>query len=271
MKTNTTTAAAITTISSHSSSLDQKEQQQQQQQKRRPDLAMVEWEDPLSTQRSSSKSVIGNNNKFEALFSDDEEYDENNPIHLSTSSCWNNHHSIQNNMNQDHDHGDNNNNDNHRQQQQQQQQPPNSTIMPSLASMPHTSSGFVDPLLTSTAYHIHQAESALSSLKQIIWEDDYNNTNLNGRETNGGWKKTLKHKKSGVIVYMKQGGIHKADKTPIFKGESIIYGFSPQSVFYVIGMRKLWDEQYDDGNLVENLNETTSLTYEVAKPNPTSR
>ena len=113
--------------------------------------------------------------------------------------------------------------------------------------MTHTSSGFVDPLLTSTAYHIHQAESALSSLKQIVWEDDYNNNYVNGREGGGngggGWKKTLKHKKSGVVVHMKNGGIHKADKTPIFKGEAVIHGFSPQSVLYVIGMRKLWDEQ----------------------------
>ncbi|KAI7886802.1 hypothetical protein K492DRAFT_155732 [Lichtheimia hyalospora FSU 10163] len=118
--------------------------------------------------------------------------------------------------------------------------------------MAHATSGFVDPLLTSTAYHIHQAESALSSLKQIVREDAHD-----------GWKKALKHKKSGVVVHMKSA---KNDKTPIFKGEAVIHGFSPQSVFYVIGMRKLWDEQYDDGNLVENLNDTTSLTYEVSKP-----
>lgn len=102
-------------------------------------------------------------------------------------------------------------------------------VVPSLASMAHATSGFVDPLLTSTAYHIHQAESALSSLKQIVREDAHD-----------GWKKALKHKKSGVVVHMKSA---KNDKTPIFKGEAVIHGFSPQSVFYVIGMRKLWDEQ----------------------------
>lgn len=120
-------------------------------------------------------------------------------------------------------------------------------IVPTLASMSHTSTGFIDPLLTSSAYHIHQAESALSQLKQIVSDP-------------ADWKKTLKHK-SGVVVYMCSH-----EKMPIFKGEAIIHGFSPQSVFYVVGMRKLWDELYDDGNLVENLNETTSLTYEVSKP-----
>ncbi|KAI8060151.1 hypothetical protein BC940DRAFT_312715 [Gongronella butleri] len=127
---------------------------------------------------------------------------------------------------------------------------------PSAISLtPSTTATYVDPLLSSTTYHIHQAENALSTLKHVVMED--------------GWKKALKHK-SGVVVHMKSG-LHKGDKTPIFKGEAIIHNFSPQSVFYVIGMRKLWDEQYEDGNLVENLNETTSLTYEVTKPTATSK
>ncbi|CAO3590545.1 unnamed protein product [Absidia cylindrospora] len=120
---------------------------------------------------------------------------------------------------------------------------------------PSTTATYVDPLLSSGTYHIHQAENALSTLKHVVLED--------------GWKKALKHK-SGVVVHM-MNGLHKADKTPIFKGEAIIHGFSPQSIFYVIGMRKLWDEQYEDGNLVENLNDTTSLTYEVTKPTATSK
>ncbi|KAG2177869.1 hypothetical protein INT43_003116 [Umbelopsis isabellina] len=112
-----------------------------------------------------------------------------------------------------------------------------------------------DTLITSAGYHIHQAESALMSMKAIA-QDDSN------------WKKALKHK-SGVMVYMRSGTV-KGDKTPVFKGEAIIQGFSPQSIFYVIGMRKLWDEQYEDGNLIENLNDTTSLTYEVCKSSATS-
>ncbi|CAM0141276.1 unnamed protein product [Umbelopsis sp. WA50703] len=112
-----------------------------------------------------------------------------------------------------------------------------------------------DTLITSAGYHIHQAESALMSMKAIA-QDDSN------------WKKALKHK-SGVMVYMRTGTV-KGDKTPVFKGEAIIQGFSPQSIFYVIGMRKLWDEQYEDGNLIENLNDTTSLTYEVCKSSASS-
>ncbi|KAI7897692.1 uncharacterized protein BX663DRAFT_556539 [Cokeromyces recurvatus] len=113
--------------------------------------------------------------------------------------------------------------------------------------------GYVDPLINSSTFHIYQADNALLTLKHVISED--------------GWKKALKHK-SGVVVHIKNG---KGDKTPIFKGEFVIQGFSPQAVFYVIGMRKLWDEQYEDGNLVENLNDTTSLTYEVMKPTATNK
>lgn len=88
-------------------------------------------------------------------------------------------------------------------------------------------SAYIDPVLSSSTYHIHQADNALLTLKHVVAED--------------GWKKALKHK-SGVMVHMKSG-VHKGDKTPIFKGEAIIQGFSPQAIFYVIGMRKLWDEQ----------------------------
>ncbi|KAG2188026.1 hypothetical protein INT44_000777 [Umbelopsis vinacea] len=112
-----------------------------------------------------------------------------------------------------------------------------------------------DTLITSAGYHVHQAESALITLKAIAQDET-------------SWKKALKHK-SGVMVYMRSGTV-KGDKTPVFKGEAIIQGFSPQSIFYVIGMRKLWDEQYEDGNLIENLNDTTSLTYEVCKPSTAS-
>jgi hypothetical protein len=123
--------------------------------------------------------------------------------------------------------------DHHLQPQQQQQQgltsrwlqpSPDNNILPiSTAAI----TGYIDPVLSSSTYHIHQADNALQTLKHVVLEE--------------GWKKALKHK-SGVIVHMKNG-IHKGDKTPIFKGEAIIQGFSPQAIFYVIGMRKLWDEQ----------------------------
>lgn len=89
----------------------------------------------------------------------------------------------------------------------------------------------VNQALTSMSYHAHQGDQAILALKQLAREES--------------WKKALKHK-SGVVVYMLQPP--KADrfdtKAPIFKGETVIHGFTPQSVFYVIGMRKLWDEKY---------------------------
>lgn len=45
----------------------------------------------------------------------------------------------------------------------------------------------------------------------------------------------------------------------------MIKGYSPASVFAVVGTRKLWDEWYEEGNLVENLNDTSSLTYMCMK------
>ncbi|OZJ02021.1 hypothetical protein BZG36_05225, partial [Bifiguratus adelaidae] len=108
---------------------------------------------------------------------------------------------------------------------------------------------------TNTTAFVQQADLSLALLKSTLGDD--------------GWKKALKHK-SGVVVFMRSG-LTKSDKTPVFKGEKVIQGFGPQAIFYVIGMRKLWDDTYEDGNLVENLNDTSSLTYEVSKTTPTSR
>ncbi|GBC34300.2 Bet v1-like protein [Rhizophagus irregularis DAOM 181602=DAOM 197198] len=103
-----------------------------------------------------------------------------------------------------------------------------------------------DPSKTTPQYHIQQAETALQNIKSLVKES--------------GWKK-ISHHKSGVLVQSKSGSSN--DKLPIFMGEHIIDGFTPQSIFAVIGMRKLWDEWYEEGNLIENLDETTSLTYMV--------
>ncbi|KAI8374311.1 uncharacterized protein BYT42DRAFT_399572 [Radiomyces spectabilis] len=110
------------------------------------------------------------------------------------------------------------------------------------------------PVFKSNSYYVNQADQAVVAVKQLVKDD--------------GWKKALKHK-SGVVVYMLQKS-SKA-KSAVFKGETVIQGFSPQSVFYVVGMRKLWDEQFDQGHLIENLNETTSLTYESYYPVNSSR
>ncbi|KAI9305338.1 hypothetical protein BJ944DRAFT_201220 [Cunninghamella echinulata] len=151
------------------------------------------------------------------------------------------------------------------------------SVIPSLQSFSATfsSSPYMDPLYLSSSYHIHQAEMALFQLKLLL------NERTDPKE---GWKKALKHKKSGVFIYMKSSsssssgsnhhhydGNNSGNGGPIFKGEAVFKGFTPHSIFYVIGMRKLWDEQYEDGNLVENLNDTTSLTYEVCKSTHSSK
>lgn len=84
----------------------------------------------------------------------------------------------------------------------------------------------------TTSHHFRHdysqlADQAILSIKDYLKIDPKN------------WKKVLKHK-SGTTVHMLQ---QQHSKDALFKGEYIIEGFTPQSIFYVIGMRKLWDEQ----------------------------
>lgn len=79
----------------------------------------------------------------------------------------------------------------------------------------------------SQGYLANLADQTILSLKDFIQDKD--------------WKKVLKHK-SGTTVYMLQKQ-NKGEKSALFRGEAVIEGFTPQSIFYVIGMRKLWDEQ----------------------------
>jgi hypothetical protein len=104
-----------------------------------------------------------------------------------------------------------------------------------------------DPNKITPQFHVQQAETALHNLKSVARES--------------GWKKILQHK-SGISVFSKPG-LTADDKIPVFMGEHTIEGFTSQAIFAVIGMRKLWDDWYEEGNLVENLNETTSLTYMI--------
>ncbi|CAO3665459.1 unnamed protein product [Rhizopus stolonifer] len=76
-------------------------------------------------------------------------------------------------------------------------------------------------------YSSYLADQTIHSLKEFAQDKD--------------WKKVLKHK-SGTTVYMLQKQM-KGEKMALFRGEAVIEGFSPQSIFYVIGMRKLWDDQ----------------------------
>lgn len=80
-------------------------------------------------------------------------------------------------------------------------------------------------VFNSPSYYMNLADQAVMSIRYHL-----NDSN---------WKKVLKHK-SGTTVHMLQ---NTQDKTALFRGESVIQGFTPQSIFYVIGMRKLWDEQ----------------------------
>ena len=82
----------------------------------------------------------------------------------------------------------------------------------------------IDPAQMSNSYNIKKAEDAMQKLKKVIKGD--------------GWQPVIKHK-SGVVVSLKTLA---EEKTPVFKGEGIIKGHSPQAVFAVIGMRKLWDD-----------------------------
>ncbi|KAI9284043.1 hypothetical protein BC943DRAFT_308251 [Umbelopsis sp. AD052] len=108
----------------------------------------------------------------------------------------------------------------------------------------------------SSSYYVTVADRSMQTLKGIAKDD-------------GNWKKALKHK-SGVIVYIRPS-TDSAEKAPVFKGEGIIRGYTPQTIFQVIGMRKLWDETFIEGSLLENLNDTTSITYEVLKQTSSSK
>ncbi|SCV71339.1 BQ2448_2927 [Microbotryum intermedium] len=103
--------------------------------------------------------------------------------------------------------------------------------------------------------HIARVDEAMDTLNDLHSSPD------------GKWKKALKHR-SGTIVYMtrekSQAGKQKNGKpflAPVFKGVLDINGFNPSEVFAVVGSRKLWDEWYKEGNLVENLSDSSSLTY----------
>jgi hypothetical protein len=82
-----------------------------------------------------------------------------------------------------------------------------------------------DPAKTTSMYHIHQSEEAMTTLKQVFRDQS--------------WKKMNSHR--SVTTWMKPG-ITKDDKIPVFKGEGVVRGFEPRSIFTVISMRALWDE-----------------------------
>ncbi|CAG8700034.1 4989_t:CDS:1, partial [Scutellospora calospora] len=74
---------------------------------------------------------------------------------------------------------------------------------------------------------MEKAKQSLIELKAVVKES--------------GWKKILSQK--GTTVYSKQGTARN-DRLPIFMGQCEIRGFSPLSVFTIIGRKRLWDDWY---------------------------
>ncbi|KAF9437725.1 hypothetical protein BGZ76_011434 [Entomortierella beljakovae] len=104
-----------------------------------------------------------------------------------------------------------------------------------------------DPQKRTKSYHIDQSIQAIQLLKDA------------SKPT--GWKKVAKHK-SGCLVYQ---STNNADKHPAFKGEHVIRGYRAQDVFSVVGVRKLWDDWYDELSCVESYDDATNLMYMVMK------
>ncbi|KAF0397937.1 Bet v1-like protein [Gigaspora margarita] len=101
----------------------------------------------------------------------------------------------------------------------------------------------VPPKVTAQHY-VEKAKLSLIDLKIVVKEL--------------GWRKIIKDK--NAVVYSKRGSARNRG-LPIFMGQCEIRGFNPLSIFTVIGRRRLWDDWFEEGNVIENLDDTTSLTY----------
>ncbi|KAH7051745.1 hypothetical protein BKA57DRAFT_391723, partial [Linnemannia elongata] len=110
-----------------------------------------------------------------------------------------------------------------------------------------------DPHKRTKEYHIEQAIGAIKLLKAASKPE--------------GWKKVFRHKSDCVVSQSTANG----DKHPAFKGEHVIRGFRAQDVFSIVGVRKLWDDWYDQLNCVESYDEATNLMYMVMKGNMSSK
>ncbi|KAG0141212.1 hypothetical protein CROQUDRAFT_83506 [Cronartium quercuum f. sp. fusiforme G11] len=120
-----------------------------------------------------------------------------------------------------------------------------------------TSSASPDPNRT-----VSNSLSISGSSQHFINHIDSVMTKVKSLAADTTWYRVLKHR-TGVEVFAKKkvAMIGNQKTATVFKGEGLIKGYSPASVFAVIGSSKLWDEWYEDGNLVENLSEEVSLTY----------
>ncbi|KAF9139584.1 hypothetical protein BGX30_007812 [Mortierella sp. GBA39] len=122
--------------------------------------------------------------------------------------------------------------------------------------MEHLRSQFYtpDPQKRTKEYHMEQSMQAIEHLKVASRPN--------------GWKKVDKHK-SGCTVYQSTTATtipsHGDHKYPAFKGEHVIHGHKAQDVFAIVGVRKLWDDWYDELSCVETYDDTTNLMYMVMK------
>ncbi|CEQ40709.1 SPOSA6832_02351 [Sporobolomyces salmonicolor] len=123
-------------------------------------------------------------------------------------------------------------------------------------------SAISDTSAFSSDSYLSAAERALSKLQDLHSSPD------------SAWKRALKHKESGTVVYVTKEksyvspGRNEGSKgfyAPVFKSVLDIDGFTPPAVFGVVGTRKLWDDWYKEGSLVENLSNDSSLTYMCMK------
>ncbi|GAA5961479.1 hypothetical protein JCM3765_003597 [Sporobolomyces pararoseus] len=121
-------------------------------------------------------------------------------------------------------------------------------------------SAISDSSAFSVESYLSSASRAMSKLQDLHSSSD------------SSWKKALTHKKSGTQVYVSKeksyvsaGKGNKGFYAPVFKSVLDVDGFAPAAVFGVVGTRKLWDEWYKEGSLVENLSEDSSLTYMCMK------
>ncbi|KAF9912895.1 hypothetical protein EC991_007507 [Linnemannia zychae] len=128
--------------------------------------------------------------------------------------------------------------------------------------MEHLRSQFYtpDPQKRTKEYHMEQSMQAIEHLKIASRPD--------------GWKKIDKHK-SGCTVYQSTTATtipsHGDHKYPAFKGEHVIRGHKAQDVFAIVGVRKLWDDWYDELSCIETYDDATTLMYMVMKSTLSSK
>ncbi|KAL0073558.1 hypothetical protein J3Q64DRAFT_1873017 [Phycomyces blakesleeanus] len=117
------------------------------------------------------------------------------------------------------------------------------------------------PLLTPDYSHgVDIIQVSSKDKEYIIWQAEAALNILKEAKSHRGWNK-LPQSGHPVEAYSKYA--HPGDKVVMVKGQKIIQNFSHHAIFRIVTTRRLWDSKFVEGNLVEKINQTTSLTYEV--------